>query len=50
VPIVEIEHHGIGAGFCPAVLAHHSCRADHELSLFDAFFSTADKSTQSAST
>jgi hypothetical protein len=29
VPIVEIEHHGIGGGFRPAMLALNACCADH---------------------
>ena len=29
VPIVEIEHHGIGGGFRPATLALNACCADH---------------------
>ena len=31
VPIVEIEHHGIGGGFRPATLALNACCPDHEV-------------------
>jgi hypothetical protein len=29
VPVVEIEHDGIGRGVRPAMLAQDLCRADH---------------------
>jgi hypothetical protein len=34
VPVVEIEHDGIGRGFGPAVLAFDVRRADHGSLLF----------------
>ena len=37
VPIVEIEHHGVGGGLLPAMLAQNACCTHDNLSSFDAF-------------
>jgi hypothetical protein len=33
VPVVEIEHDGVGRSFRPAMLALNACGADHALRL-----------------